>query len=214
MTTTAAASPAAIGLGYSLYMRDAGGGPVRVDPRREFSAGEAIRIALETNTDGYLYVFHTENGRDPQMLYPHTRLNAGENRVAAHTLQQVPPALRDWFEFDARPAVERLYVVVSRRPLEGAPAGADLVKHCEGSGGDCYWKPTAAVWSRVEREAAGRLLLARSEENIGRAQTSVEGEALTRGIKLSKSDPAPSVIHMSASPASDILVTAIDLVHK
>src|SRR3982750_2771356 len=59
---TAAASNTPIGLGYSFFMRDQGGQAVRVDPAREFHAGDRIRLSLETNVDGYLYVFHTENG--------------------------------------------------------------------------------------------------------------------------------------------------------
>lgn len=212
-----AASPDAVGVGYTLYMRDASGDAVRVDPRREFAAGEGIRIALETNTDGYLYVFHTEDGRNPQMLFPHTTLNRGANNIASHSLYQVPPALDKWFEFDERPATERLYVVVSRKPLEGAPAGAALVKHCEGAGEgeDCYWKPTPTLWSQIEKEAGGKqILLAKSEENVGQAQTTAEREALTRGIKLSKADPAPSVVYLNASPSAALLVATIELVHK
>ncbi len=215
ITKAAAVSSDAIGLGYTLYLKDASGGAVRVETNREFTAGDEIRIALETNTDGYLYVFHTEDGSSPQMLYPHARLNAGDNLVAAHTLKQVPPSLNDWFAFDARPAVERLYVVVSRRPLEGVLAGSDLVKYCAARGEDCFWKPSASVWAQIDRETTtGRVLLAKLDENIGTTQTAVEGAALTRGIKLSKSDPAPSIIKMNASPGSSMLVTTIDLVHK
>jgi hypothetical protein len=97
-------------------MRDQTGGAVRVDPARQFRAGEQIRIALETNSDGYLYIFHTENGANPQMLYPDVRLNGGANAVRAHVPYQVPSSLNDWFRFDANPATERLYIVVARKP--------------------------------------------------------------------------------------------------
>src|ERR1041385_7375121 len=60
------ASPAeAIGLGYTLYLRDVNGRAVRVEPTREFHNGDRIRISLEPNIDGYLYVFHTEGDGAP-----------------------------------------------------------------------------------------------------------------------------------------------------
>src|SRR2546423_12634569 len=42
----AAASNAPIGLGYSFFIRDQGGQPVRVDPAREFHAGDRIRLSF------------------------------------------------------------------------------------------------------------------------------------------------------------------------
>src|SRR5262249_7336415 len=49
---------AAIALGYTIFMRDVNGRAVRVDPSREFHNGDRIRISLEPNIDGYVYVFH------------------------------------------------------------------------------------------------------------------------------------------------------------
>ena len=220
--TTAAAKDAgsvapatnAIGLGYTLYMRDPNGDAVRVDPQREFSAGEGIRISLEANTDGYLYIFHTEDGREPQMLFPHNRLTNGENKISAHRLYQIPATVDDWFMFDERPAIERLFVVVTRAPLADVPTGAALLKHCEGRGEDCYWKPSASVWAQVEKGLNAPVVTTRTEEPAGKPQTTGEREALTRGIKLSKADPAPSILRINNSPAASLLVATIDLVHK
>src|SRR5262245_30331974 len=56
----------AIALGYTIFMRDVNGRAVRVDPTREFHNGDRIRISLEPNVDGYVYVFHTENDGPPE----------------------------------------------------------------------------------------------------------------------------------------------------
>lgn len=64
----------AIALGYTIFMRDMNGRAVRVDPAREFHNGDRIRISLEPNVDGYVYVFHTENDGPPEMIYPDARL--------------------------------------------------------------------------------------------------------------------------------------------
>ena len=54
-------------------MADAGGNAVRVEPSREFHNGDRIRISLEPNLDGYMYVFHSENDGPPEMLDPDAR---------------------------------------------------------------------------------------------------------------------------------------------
>src|SRR5216110_778305 len=74
----------AIALGYTIFMRDVNGRAVRVDPGREFHNGDRIRISLEPNVDGYVYVFHTEGDGQPEMIFPDARLEGGENWVEAH----------------------------------------------------------------------------------------------------------------------------------
>src|ERR1041384_4824168 len=48
-----------IGLGVTLFMRDTNGLAVRVDPDHVFRKGDRVRVLLETNSDGYLYIFNT-----------------------------------------------------------------------------------------------------------------------------------------------------------
>src|SRR6185295_9341789 len=48
-----------IGLGVTLFLRDSNGLAVRVDPEHVFRKGDRVRVLLETNTDGYLYIFNT-----------------------------------------------------------------------------------------------------------------------------------------------------------
>src|SRR5687768_5292497 len=52
----------AIGLGYTVFMREPSGRAIRVEPTREFRTGDRIRLAFEPNVDGYLYIFDSENG--------------------------------------------------------------------------------------------------------------------------------------------------------
>lgn len=198
----------AIGLGYTLYMKDAQGDGVRVDPAREFNEGDSIRIGLETNTDGYLYVFHTENGRNAQLLFPNADLDGGSNRLSAHDLETVPS--NAWFTFDPNPAIERLYIVVSREPLAGVPTGAALVDSCRGKASPCFWKPTAEIWQRITASASGRVVESHSEV----AQVKAPADTMKRGFTITKAEPAPTVVRMNASSTSGTLVTTIDLVHK
>src|SRR5215831_10817852 len=83
----------AIALGYTMFMRDVNGRAVRIDPTREFHNGDRIRISLEPNIDGYLYVFHIEGDGQPEMIFPDARLEGGENWVEAHVPLDVPSNL-------------------------------------------------------------------------------------------------------------------------
>jgi hypothetical protein len=207
-------SPSSIGIGYTLYMRDPEGNAIRVDPTREFRAGDRIRLSIESNTDGYLYIFHTENNGEPQMLYPDTRLEQGDNRIEAHVPYEIPwnePGVENWFKFDANPANERLYIVVARQPLPGIPTGTALVNYCGGN--KCPWRPPTGVWAQVNASAQAKVGVVKSAR-YGQKQTDTEQVAVTRGIGLDQSAPEPSIIRMNASSTAPILVTAVDLIHK
>jgi len=202
-----------IGLGYTLYMRADNGDAVRVDPEKEFGAGDQIRVSLEANTDGYLYIFHTEDDRNPQMLFPDARLSAGANSIRAHVPYQVPSSLIDWFKFDDKPAIEQLYIVLTRAPLPDVPTGTALAKYCGGNSGACVWRPAPQTWAQIKSHAAAPVAVSKSVE-FGQKESLVERDALTRGIGLSLDAPSPSIVRMNTSSNKNILVTTIDLVHK
>jgi hypothetical protein len=206
----------AIGLGYTLFMRDSDGRNVRVEPGHEFHNGDRVRISLEPNVDGYLYVFHTEGNGDPEMIYPDSRLDAGENWIEAHVPMEVPSSERPderyhWFVFDNDPAIERLYVVVTREPLPAVPTGADLVKFCATN--KCPWRPLAEVWARLQDATKSEVKVVTSK-TFGQSQTDSEKTATTRGLGLDKTAPQPTVIRMNAAPNASLLVTMMELVHK
>lgn len=213
-TTTTSYIPSSIGIGYTLYMRDSTGNAVRVDPTQEFRAGDRIRLSLETNTDGYLYIFHTENGGVPQMLYPDVRLEKGDNRIEAHVPYEIPwnePGVENWFKFDDNPANERLYVVLSKQPLPGVPVGSALVSYCGTN--RCPWQPPVGVWAQVNANIEAKVKVSKSK-TYGQQQSNLERESTTRGIGLDQSAPEPSIIRMSASSDAPVLVTAVELIHR
>jgi len=199
-----------IGLGYTVYQRDANGVPVRVSSSQEFHQGDAVRLVVESNIDGYLYIFHTENDGPPQMLFPDSRLNDGRNSIAAHVPYWAPK--RGWFKFDERTATERLYVVVAKTPLPGVPIGSGLLAYCQANKNDCPWRPAEADWTRL----AANVDAAREDKSgeFGQTMTKVESEAVERGLGLGLDDPTPSVVRMSRSPLARQLVTMIALIHK
>lgn len=206
-------APKPIGLGYTLFMNDEAGNPVLAEASREFKAGDQIRVQLETNADGFLYIFHTEDGRNPQMLFPHAALEGGRNWVAAHSRQFFPSDLTYGFVFDEKPAAERLYFVLSRQPLRGVPAAEDLTAFCGGAREDCYWKPGAAEWEKIKAGAAG---VPAVEARNTRLADLRPGSPLagTRGLKLQKGEPAPAFVRINERAEADLLVATVDLIHK
>lgn len=214
-TTT---SSAAIGLGYTLFMRDANGDAVRVDPSEEFHTGERVRITLEPNVDGYLYIFHSEGDGPPQMIFPDWRLQDGDNAIEAHVPYEVPASFEKderlrWFTFDANPSTERLHIVVTREPLAEVPTGDALKTFCATNKAKCPWKPAPETWAKVQEASKAEVEVVAST-NYGQPQTEKEKVATTRGLGLDQTAPVPSIIRMSASTKAPVLVTVLDLIHK
>ncbi len=207
-----------IGLGLTLFERNANGLAVRVDPNRVFRSGDRVRVLLETNVDGYLYIFNTTDGGKPVMIYPSAELDEGGNYIQSHIPFEIPSSVADqerlrWLTFDKYSGAERLYFVFTREPLPAVPTEDDLLNFCREKESNCPIQPSADMWSKIQSESSTQLQVARSQE-YGKAQTSGEVEASTRGLGLSKDDPEPSLVMMTASANTGILVAVLELIHK
>src|SRR6266511_1282107 len=115
-----------MGLGLTLFTRDANGLAVRVDPSHEFHKGDRVRVLLETNADGYLYIFNTTDGGKPVMIYPDAQLDDAGNYIQSHVPFEIPSSVATeerlrWFSFDEQPGAERLFFVFTREPLPAVP---------------------------------------------------------------------------------------------
>jgi hypothetical protein len=207
-----------MGLGVTLFTRDTNGLAVRVDPAHEFRKGDAVRLLLETNSDGYLYIFNTTDGGPPVMIYPSAEIDQGGNYLQAHVPFEIPSGTASeerlrWFRFDQYAGTEKLFFVLTRDPISGVPIDDDLISYCRENKGSCPWKPNAQVWAEVQKELATPLKVDKSHK-YGKAQTESEQSASTRGLGLSQEDPEPSVIMMAVSVGKSNLVTSLDLIHK
>ena len=125
----------------TLFMRDSNGLAVRVDPSHVFQKGDRVRVLLETNTDGYLYIFNTTNDGSATMIYPHADLDEAGNYLQAHVPFEIPAPdaaeerLR-WFAFDENTGTEKVIFVFTREPLKDVPIEDDLIAFCR-DGKDC-----------------------------------------------------------------------------
>ena len=217
-STLRKASPQRLGLGLTLFMRDSNGLAVRADPSRTFRKGDHVRVLLETNGDGYLYVFNTTDGGQPVMIYPDAELEEAGNFIQGHVPWEIPSStaaeerLR-WFTFDQNSGAEKLYFVFTREPLPAVPMEDDLVTFCRENKGKCPWQPAADVWAQIRKELDEPVKIAKAE-SMGNSQTKTEHQAATRGIGLNRDDPEPSLIMLTASTNKNMLVATLDLIHK
>ncbi|HEX6183523.1 MAG TPA: DUF4384 domain-containing protein [Pyrinomonadaceae bacterium] len=201
-------------LGYTVLMKDGVGRLSVVDATHEFKTGDSIAIALETNADGYLYMFNASDGRNPELLFPNAQLDGGANSLQAHARATFPADLSYDFRFTDPAAKEHLFVVLSREPLAGVPTGAALVEFCGASVEDCAWKPPASLWERIKGGAKVRGVIEAKNMQLAQASQPVMPQMLQRGLKVKKEDPKPAVVRVNNSPDADILVTEIVLIHK
>ena len=206
-----------IGLGVTLFMRDSNGLAVRTDPDHVFHKGDRVRILLETNSDGYLYIFNTTDDGPATLIYPDVSLDDAGNYLQAHVPFEIPSSLSTeerlrWFAFDEMAGTEHLFFVFTREPLGGVPIDDDLIAYCGEAKGRCPIKPNDEVWAAVQKHMQEPLKTDKTKQ-YGRAQTSGEQEATARGFGLAKDDPPPSLVMMASSPRSTLVAT-LDLIHK
>jgi hypothetical protein len=205
-----------LGLGVTLFIRDSNGLAVRVDPDHVFQKGDRVRVVLETNTDGYLYIFNTTDDGPATMIYPDSQLDDAGNYLQAHVPFEIPSTgsaderLR-WFAFDQIAGTEHLFFVFTREPLSGIPIDDDLIALCKDSKERCM-RPSDEVWAAVQKHMQEPLKTDKAQQ-FGGAQTSTEQQATARGLGLSKEDPPPSLVMMASSPRSTLVAT-LDLIHK
>src|ERR1051325_10895326 len=172
-----------LGLGVTLFMRDSNGLAVRVDPDHVFRKGDRVRVLLETNTDGYLYIFNTTDDGPPTMIYPDASLDEAGNYLQAHVTFEIPTSLASeerlrWFAFDETAGTEHLYFVFTREPLKDIPIEDDLIAFCCDS--QCPVQPNAQVWAAVQKEAREPFKTDKTPQ-FGKAETSSEEQAAKIG---------------------------------
>jgi hypothetical protein len=112
--TVAAVVP--LGLRYAMLKRDAAGNYVEVDPDTTFRSGDRIRIQVDANTSGYLYVVTQGSSGNWTLLFPSKEVAGGSNHVQKGDSRQIPPGDRGQFVFDEQSGAEKLFIVLARQP--------------------------------------------------------------------------------------------------
>jgi len=84
---------------------------VPVDPSQAFKAGDQIKIQLESNFDGFIYVVNIQPSGKRCLMFPYP--GAANNAVVSGEQYQIPPG-KDAMQFDEEKGTEVLQVIMSR----------------------------------------------------------------------------------------------------
>jgi hypothetical protein len=109
----------ALGLRYTILKRN-GEEQAEADADATFHAGDRIRLAVEANDDGYLYVVNRGSSGTWKLLFPSPEIKDGDNRVHKRVRYEIPSGYT--FTFDEQAGEEKLFIVLARQPepdLEG-----------------------------------------------------------------------------------------------
>jgi hypothetical protein len=105
-----------LGLRYAVMKRDAGGQYNEVDPDTSFHSGDRIRLHVDANTSGYLYVVMQGSSGTWKLLFPSAEVAGGSNLVHKGESRQIPSGDRGQFVFDEQAGNEKLFIVLTRQP--------------------------------------------------------------------------------------------------
>ena len=188
-----------LGLRYAI-LKVNGAESVEVPPSTHFKSGDRIQLKIQTNSDGYLYVVAQGSSGAWQVMFPAKSKNDGSNRVNAgdeHTSN---------FRFDAKPGVEKLFVVLSRQPerdLDG------VIYNLKGGAS----APTPAVAAQPEpMMLAGNLTV--NDPLVARMRTSYTRDLVLEEVAApERAERAIYVVNKSTGPDSRV-VADIKLVHE
>src|ERR1700676_2403414 len=105
-----------LGLRYSVMKRELSGRFAEVDADSTFRSGDRIRLHVDTNTTGYLYVVMQGSSGNWRLLFPSADVEGGNNRIEKGSSQQIPAGDTGQFVFDQQSGTEKLFLVLSRKP--------------------------------------------------------------------------------------------------
>ena len=89
--------------------------PVDADPHGPWAVGEAIRLGLEVNDGGYLYIVHRQPNGMWRRLFPTPEIDRGSHFVRGGVIYPIPPDEGLPLTFQSGP--ERVFVVLAREPI-------------------------------------------------------------------------------------------------
>lgn len=109
-------SPSAVPLGlrYSILKYGGDDEAIEVDPDMVFRSGDRIRLRVQVNDTGYLYVVTQGSSGNWRVLFPSAEQEDGSNRVMRGRSYDIPRRTR--FVFDEQPGAEKLFLVLTRMP--------------------------------------------------------------------------------------------------
>lgn len=105
-----------LGLRYSILKRGADGQFYETPPNSVFRAGDRIRLSLESNHKGYLYIVQQGSTGTWSPLFPTAEINGGNNLVEAGQPYVIPSGRGQSFVMDEHAGEESVFILLTREP--------------------------------------------------------------------------------------------------
>jgi Domain of unknown function (DUF4384) len=211
-----------LGMRYAVLRRSASGRFVEVDPESTFHSGDRIRLEVQANSTGFLYVVAQGSSGNWQVLFPSREVAGGSNEIRRGEVRQVPSGDRGQFVFDEQAGTESLFFVFTRQPEESldkliysvrqpsaapSPAEPPRVMMASASIGN-------DVISRLRGQMQARdLVFEKVENDEAPASPASEGLRPTSAPDEVKFQTASYVVNPSTAPDARVVVD-VKLIHK
>jgi hypothetical protein len=198
-----------------LLQDDAGGEgteftPERVEAESAFTAGDRVRLSIESPRDGYLYVIDREQyadgtASDPYLIFPTLRNRNGDNSVKAGKVIELPA--RSAFRLKPMRADysgELLTLIVTSQPLPDVKPGPSVLK---------LERELVDKWEQQWRSPIDRFELT---GGAGKPYTQAEKEAGQDGSRLlTQEDELPQTLYrVVAKPGAPLLISVSLRINK
>ena len=101
----------------SLIRRDTRGKEEPVSPETTFYSGEGVRLHIQCDQNGFLYIMSRGSSGKVSMLYPDREIRGGNNRIVKGQEVRIPTD-GGWFKFNKNPGTEMIYLVFAENKTE------------------------------------------------------------------------------------------------
>jgi serine/threonine protein kinase len=101
----------------SLIRRDKRGNEEAISPQTTFYSGDGVRIRIQSDQNGFLYILTRGSSGKITMLYPDRRFQGGNNQIVKEQVVSIPTE-RGWFTFNSAPGTEMIYLVFTENKTE------------------------------------------------------------------------------------------------
>ena len=169
-----------LGLRYAL-VKVVNGAEAETNPSDWFRSGDMVRVKVEGNRDGYLYVVSRGSSGNWKPLFPAPDINGGNNRVSAHRRYELPSETQA-FTFDEQPGQEQLFVVYSAEPVRDMD---ELIPSLSSSASN----PAQPRQSLSELAAGGKPI---TDAVISSLRTAYSRDLLVQTVTPQSDTPAPA----------------------
>ncbi|MEQ1947148.1 MAG: DUF4384 domain-containing protein [Bryobacteraceae bacterium] len=224
MVSNAPVEAIPLGMRYAVLRRNAANKFVEIDPESTFRSGDRIRLEMQANSAGYLYVVAQGSSGAWQVLFPSKDVAGGSNAIHRGEVRQIPAGDRGQFVFDEQAGTEKLFLVLTRQPenslekliyaVQGAPAPAAAPAATPAEPPRMLMASAKIgddVISRIRGQMQSRDLIFEKVENDSAAPTdSLKPTGAPEEVKFST---ANYVVNPSTSPDARVVVD-ISLIHK